>query len=605
MDIDRQWFKSKVGLAAPETHRDLSFCTYTVLPESPDVVVVLDANKDPRFAGGELVVGYPHVIFYAGAALWVDGEKLGSLCIIDNVPHDTFSLEDQQSLLGIAAIVSQIISSRRSKFLRACKRQSQQLLSLTHNLRTPCMSLELSVKCLAAFLPAQQQELSLMEGGGQTQAQAQAQEDLQLHTEHLARLVRHLTDLCSLMPSLSPTLDSCTQLKVDGPKKALMLHRNGYECDMSSIIGKIQAIIGCMCEKTEVTVAVSPRLQPNKDYVYISFPEIFSTVSLDLIGYYAKLSLNLDVNIIFQKNVSDCDPLENALPTSSDPTGSHDGIVVFDLKAIECVDDSSVLALSSFRRIEDLVRVVGGGCKVERFHDKNTVRYRYWLPMSITPHASLRREKSLTLPLVEKRRLNVLVMESDPATQLSMAIMLSEKKCNVCVKSNGMHGVKEYIQSVENMRASTVKYDLVFVDFLMPVMHGGAVMQQISAWLEQRAAEQTGEQSIDATFVGMLGSGDDCANYLSPIPSTSTDSSDTDSSDLASAYGISHILEKPLDHWKVHSIVDEKLDIVSKRVGLSDVTQQQGDIPKTKRVKSRGYNWLGLRMKENAKVYPT
>ena len=33
VDERRQWFKSAVGLEAPETHRDHAFCAYTVLPD--------------------------------------------------------------------------------------------------------------------------------------------------------------------------------------------------------------------------------------------------------------------------------------------------------------------------------------------------------------------------------------------------------------------------------------------------------------------------------------------------------------------------------------------------------------------------------------------
>ena len=66
IDADRQYFKSRQGLAAPETSRDTAFCAYAVLPDAPDVFVVLDASKDRRFMFNPLVTGPPDLRFYAG-----------------------------------------------------------------------------------------------------------------------------------------------------------------------------------------------------------------------------------------------------------------------------------------------------------------------------------------------------------------------------------------------------------------------------------------------------------------------------------------------------------------------------------------------------------
>jgi GAF domain-containing protein len=52
VEVDKQWYKSNIGSwdgVYTETHRNLSFCAWTVLPESPDVFVVEDATVDVRF----------------------------------------------------------------------------------------------------------------------------------------------------------------------------------------------------------------------------------------------------------------------------------------------------------------------------------------------------------------------------------------------------------------------------------------------------------------------------------------------------------------------------------------------------------------------------
>lgn len=95
IDKDRQWFKARVGLDVPETHRDLAFCGYTILnPKQP--MIVTDTFKDERFHDSPLVSGDPHIRFYAGAPLVTPrGEALGSLCVIDRIPRQLTEIQIQ------------------------------------------------------------------------------------------------------------------------------------------------------------------------------------------------------------------------------------------------------------------------------------------------------------------------------------------------------------------------------------------------------------------------------------------------------------------------------------------------------------------------------
>ncbi len=104
VDGKRQWFKSRVGLDATETPRDVSFCGHVVA--SSKALVVNDAHQDERFADNPLVTGPPHVRFYAGIPLTTsDGHVLGTLCAIDNKPRTL----DSAQLEALGRLANQVM----------------------------------------------------------------------------------------------------------------------------------------------------------------------------------------------------------------------------------------------------------------------------------------------------------------------------------------------------------------------------------------------------------------------------------------------------------------------------------------------------------------
>lgn len=159
IDEHRQWFKSRVGLDALETPRELAFCAHAILQD--EVFEVPNALEDPRFADNPLVVGAPDIRFYAGAPLVTnDGFKLGTLCVIDRVPRQLdegqlealrilgrqviAQLELRQTAEMLVRSLEDLQSSRASASvhveepgLGSEEAQRAFLAHVTHDLRTP------------------------------------------------------------------------------------------------------------------------------------------------------------------------------------------------------------------------------------------------------------------------------------------------------------------------------------------------------------------------------------------------------------------------------------------------------------------------------------
>lgn len=126
IDESRQWFKSRHGLDAPWTRREVAFCSYTIL--DTETLVVPDATADDRFAANPLVTGDPNIRFYAGAPLVTpEGHALGTLCVIDRSPHPEFSDEQRRLLRDFAELVMTEIEARSAnRALRQKVREHQE-----------------------------------------------------------------------------------------------------------------------------------------------------------------------------------------------------------------------------------------------------------------------------------------------------------------------------------------------------------------------------------------------------------------------------------------------------------------------------------------------
>jgi PAS domain S-box-containing protein len=112
VDSHRQVFKARVGIDSEGTPRDLAFCGHAILDEG--LFEVPDAQADTRFADNPLVVGEPHVRFYAGVPIGAAGLAVGTLCVLDREPR-RLGAAQRQGLVDLARAVSHWLEHRRAQ----------------------------------------------------------------------------------------------------------------------------------------------------------------------------------------------------------------------------------------------------------------------------------------------------------------------------------------------------------------------------------------------------------------------------------------------------------------------------------------------------------
>ncbi len=122
VDADRQWFKSRVGLALEETPRDIAFCDMAI--RGTGLLVVPDAMQDARFADNPLVTGPTGIRFYAGAPLVTpEGHAIGTLCVIDRRPRQVDAADLEALAVLARQAMAQLSLRRRHRALSATLRR--------------------------------------------------------------------------------------------------------------------------------------------------------------------------------------------------------------------------------------------------------------------------------------------------------------------------------------------------------------------------------------------------------------------------------------------------------------------------------------------------
>ena len=137
IDPERQWFKSKVGLDAEQTSRDIAFCSHAILED--EIFEVQDTLKDERFFDNPLVTGDPNIRFYAGAQLVTPtGHAIGTICTIDTKPKQLTEKQCRSLEILSREVIAQLELRNKIEELKLVNHHKTEFLSnMSHELRTP------------------------------------------------------------------------------------------------------------------------------------------------------------------------------------------------------------------------------------------------------------------------------------------------------------------------------------------------------------------------------------------------------------------------------------------------------------------------------------
>ena len=139
MDMGFQYLIATRGLKdLMEVPRKVCVCAHALIGKS-DMLIVPDLSKDKRFENFAPVAGFPHLRFYASILLVSpEGFRLGTVCVLDSEPRPQgLSLEEKQNLREITDMVMDALVEYREMKNHEMRNASQVIACTANDLLTP------------------------------------------------------------------------------------------------------------------------------------------------------------------------------------------------------------------------------------------------------------------------------------------------------------------------------------------------------------------------------------------------------------------------------------------------------------------------------------
>lgn len=290
VDVDRQWFKSNIGLSDMQTHRNLAFCSYTCLPFTEDVMVIHDALNDIRFKESKLVLGPPYIRFYAGAAIIIDGYKIGSLCIIDIIPHTTFTIEEKMTLLDIANMISIKLQNRRKHEFNIQYERAIMIMNFMNEMKYYTKEMNQKIQTIS------------------TNSNQYIEDDkISYFIEDIKQILYHLSIRIELNLLLGPVVlrkPNSIPLSYDTTSNLQFLSIKATRCDIFTTIQYVKNFISNIIIPNSTSCRIDwlvDNTSFQKGFIAYSFPDVLIYVLSDFISKHMNTWGSIRVFISFQQ----------------------------------------------------------------------------------------------------------------------------------------------------------------------------------------------------------------------------------------------------------------------------------------------------------------
>ncbi|GAC13193.1 GAF domain-containing hybrid sensor histidine kinase/response regulator [Aliiglaciecola lipolytica] len=440
VDPDRQWFKSKVGIDAEETSRDIAFCAHAI--HQKEIFEVSDTHLDERFFDNPLVTEEPNIRFYAGMPLETpEGMAIGTLCTISDQPK-TLTHQQRKSLAILGReVVSQLeLRLKIRQVEEANQRKTDFMSSLSHELRTP-------LNAIISFSQLMQNDKSV-----------------QL-PDHYYQYLRHM-DFSGkrLLELINSVLDVN---KIESGKLTL----NPKNIDINNFFDSIHAIARTLADDNSVQLVFSFAANSVQN---VELDEArLSQIILNLISNAVKFTpagKSVSVNIVIDNNVL---------------------VIAIKDQGIGIAKEDMPLLFGKFQQVgeragkegaglglmitKSLVELMSGTIKINSELNEGTL-VKVSLPVTLAP-TSEPPTKTVLMPETINTSTKVLLVEDNDINQEVAKAIFESIGLSIDIAENG----ETALQKINNQQ-----YDIIFMDIHLPGMDGYETSAQIKSLIPEQ-----------------------------------------------------------------------------------------------------------------------